>query len=85
MDKFLEFKKEIKKLIDDKTLIKKDKEVDGLYNIFFNAIPVVESETREIIRELLNKYGYKIINDSLVRNSLKNGKYLNTVIVFRVR
>lgn len=85
MDKFLEFKKEIKKLIDDKTLIKKDKEVDGLYNIFFNAIPVVESETREIIRELLNKYGYKIINDSLVRNALKNGKYLNTVIVFRVR
>lgn len=85
MDKFLEFKKEIKKLIDDKILIKKDRDVDGLYNIFFHAIPVAESETREIIRELLKKYDYKLVNDSLVRNALKNGKYLNTVIVFRVR
>lgn len=85
MDKFLEFKKEIKKLIDDKTLIKKDRDVDGLYNIYFNAVPVADSETREIVKELLKKYNYELINDSLVRNALKNGKYLNTVIVFRVR
>lgn len=84
MDNILKFKKEVKKLIEDKTLIKKDKDVEGVYNIYFNIIPVANNENEEIIKELLEKYNFKIISNHLVKNAMRNGKYLNNVISFRI-
>nr|DAH73461.1 MAG TPA: hypothetical protein [Caudoviricetes sp.] len=83
MDNFLKFKKEVKKMIKDKTLIKKDKEVEGLYNIYFNIIPVAYNENTEIIKQLLKKYNFEIVANNLVHNALRDGKYLNNVIIFK--
>lgn len=38
MDNFLEFKKEVKKMIEDKTLIKKDKDVEVKDYIMYTLI-----------------------------------------------
>lgn len=83
MDNILEFKKEVKKLIDDKTLIKKDKDIDGYYNIFFHVVPVADNENEDIIKELLAKYNFQIINHRLVDGAMRKGKYLNCMIVFK--
>ena len=84
MDNILKFKKEVKKLIEDKTLIKKDRDFEGMYNIYFHIIPVAYNENEEIIKKLLEEYNFKIAHQHLVHNAIKDGKYLNNVISFRV-
>lgn len=81
MSKYNQFKKELKRLkenLDIKTLIRKEKVWNELYEdksniiryeILYHSFPLT-SIGDEVI-EIINKYGYKIVSKNLITQALK--------------
>lgn len=89
MEKFKQFKKELKK-IETKTLLREYKEMWGLkenqkaYILYSHHLMMCDYEPTNQIRNLIKQYGYEIKQDRTVDGAIRNSKELNKQILLIV-
>lgn len=92
--KFEEFKKGLKK-IDTKTLIRIEKEQwmfgaalkndnDVIYNLYYYHMLLCGYEPTDQLLELIEKFEYRILSDTVRSGAVRNSKELNKQIIMVV-